>query len=521
MGWFWFDMSRKTTTEKTEQKLVDTAGVVEREVRLWLKERNYDLRVFANSFVILDNLRKYNAEIDNNAPSPEAKTHGYISNITKYLTLVQKQFPFYRRLVLLDRKGGILAASDSPDPDRLLAFSGDWQTRIDASRYFTGDVDFTGKDTAPLMPIGVSLFSGGKDTHLGFLVMEVELGVLQPLLQASLPQGDRPGAASIVLFTADGRPFIAANPPGIHGRHNITPLQVVKMLATPRRIQAFVVEEKTLLVGLVNPFGDLPWNLVIAQNSDDVFAGLNQARDQIVLITILLTIAIGGTATIVASQIIIPLQTLTEGVMQVGRGDLEVAVPIHRDDELGLVSSMFNEMVRRLKENQNKLEQMATTDSLTGLVNRKQIMADLATHREHQRRYGSNFSLLMIDIDFFKQINDCHGHLVGDAVLIQLAQVLREVLRSLDSAGRYGGEEFLIILGQIDACQALQTAERIRQAVDQHVFVCGDVSLHVTVSIGVSSTLLEENSSTKLIDLADKALYEAKAGGRNRVVQSV
>lgn len=118
-------------------------------------------------------------------------------------------------------------------------------------------------------------------------------------------------------------------------------------------------------------------------------------------------------------------------------------------------------------------------------------------------------------------INDCHGHLVCDAVLIQLAKVLREDLGSLDSAGRYGGEEFLVILGQIYECQALQTAERIRQAVDQHVFVCGDVSLHVTVSIGVSSTLLEENSSTKLIDLADKALYEAKAGGRNRVVQSV
>lgn len=83
---------------------------------------------------------------------------------------------------------------------------------------------------------------------------------------------------------------------------------------------------------MVSPFGDLSWNLAIIQNSGDVFAGLNQARDQIVLFTILLTIAIGGTATIVASQIIIPLQTLTEGIMQVGRGDLEVVVPIHRDD---------------------------------------------------------------------------------------------------------------------------------------------------------------------------------------------
>jgi len=519
MGWFWFDLSRKATTEKTEQKLIDSAGIVEREISLWFKERNYDLRVFANSFVILDNLRRYNAEGGILDPSSAAKHQVHLANIAKYLTLIQKQFPLYRRLVLLDRNGKMLATSDSPDPDRALVFSADWQTRIDASRYFTGEVSFIGKEATPLMPVGVSLFSGGKEAHLGFLVMEVELDELLPLLRASLPRAYGAGAGRIVLFTADGRPFLAANPPDIRGRQHIAPPQVGKMLATPRRLQAFVDEEETRLVGLASPFSNLPWNLVIAENADEVFAGLNQARDRIVLITLLLTIAIGGTATIVASQIIIPLQALTDGVMQVGRGDLEVTVPILRDDELGLVSGMFNEMVSRLKENQAKLELMATTDSLTGLANRKQIMADLAAHLEHHRRYGTDFSLLMIDIDYFKRINDSHGHLVGDAVLVQLAQVFQEILHSLDSAGRYGGEEFLIILGQIDNRQALQTAERIRQVVDQHVFVCGDISLHATVSIGVAGTLVEEGSSSGMIDRADKALYEAKAGGRNRVVQ--
>ncbi|MDP3479481.1 MAG: GGDEF domain-containing protein, partial [Desulfoprunum sp.] len=183
----------------------------------------------------------------------------------------------------------------------------------------------------------------------------------------------------------------------------------------------------------------------------------------------------------------------------------------------GIVGGMFNEMVRRLKEAQAKLELLATTDSLTGLANRKQIMADLTIHLEHYRRYGTDFSVLMIDIDYFKRINDSHGHLSGDAVLVQLAQIFRETLRSLDSAGRYGGEEFLVILGKTDVHQAVQTAERIRQATDQHVFVCGDVSLRATISIGVAGIQLEDNSSTELIGRADKALYEAKAGGRNRV----
>lgn len=517
MGWFWFDITRKATTDKIEQKLIDSAGIAEREISLWFKERHYDLRVFANSFVVLENLNKYYWEDGQNSDDYEKKRRSDLKNIATYLALIKKQFTAYRRFLVLDRQGRILATSDAAVPDRSLLLPGDWKRRVESTRFFTGDVQFVGKDQIPLMPVGIPLFSGKDSSHLGFFVMEVELHGLLPLLTASLPRTGQ-ATGTVALLAADGRPILTASPTGASSEKILALSQVAQLHETPLHLQEIVNSRGERLVGLLSIFSELSWQFVITENYYDVFAGVIEARNRIILITILLTIAIGGTATIVAGQIIIPLESLTDGVLRVAGGDLDVTVPIRRDDELGIVGGMFNEMVRRLKEDQTKLELLATTDSLTGLANRKQIMTDLSVHHEHYRRYGTDFSLLMIDIDYFKRINDSHGHQTGDAVLVQLARIFRETLRSLDSAGRYGGEEFLVILGQTDMHQAMQTAERIRQATDQHVFVCGDVSLRATISVGVAGIREEDHSSTELIGRADKALYEAKAGGRNRVV---
>jgi diguanylate cyclase (GGDEF)-like protein len=516
MGWFWYDMTHRATTEKIEQKFVDLAAIVEREISLWLKECRYDLRVFANSFIVLDNLQAYYVDSGKTDPAGEKREDPHLQNIVTYLTLIKGQFPAYRRLVVLDRDGRMLAASDSQDSDRSIVLPDDWQGQVDRSHYVSGEVVFAGDDAIPLLPVGIPLYAPDKSVHLGFLVVEVELGNLQPLLRAAVPLTS--GVQGIVaLLTMDGRTVQAAASPEGGAGQSITLSQVAKLAETPRRLGRIVNGDQVRLVGLVSRFSELPWQLVIAENADDVFAGLLQARNRIILITVLLTIAIGGTAMIMAGQIIIPLESLTDGVLRVADGDLDVAVPVHRKDELGLVSGMFNEMVGRLKDNQAKLEQLATTDPLTGLANRKQIMADLAFHREYHRRYGTDFSILMMDIDYFKQVNDSYGHLAGDAVLVQLAQIFRDTLRILDCAGRYGGEEFLVILGKTESHQAVQVAERLRLSVAQHVFVHENLSLRATISVGVTG-MRAEDGSTDLIDRADKALYEAKTGGRNRVV---
>jgi diguanylate cyclase (GGDEF)-like protein len=129
-------------------------------------------------------------------------------------------------------------------------------------------------------------------------------------------------------------------------------------------------------------------------------------------------------------------------------------------------------------------------------------------------------SVLMVDIDHFKQINDEHGHLVGDIVLRDVARVMREALRTVDAVGRYGGEEFMIILPHTPREEAWKTAERLRQKVADHAFTSSrkGAGLHVTVSVGVASYPSEKvDTPSALIRAADEALYRAKEKGRNRV----
>jgi diguanylate cyclase (GGDEF)-like protein len=124
----------------------------------------------------------------------------------------------------------------------------------------------------------------------------------------------------------------------------------------------------------------------------------------------------------------------------------------------------------------------------------------------------------MIDIDHFKKVNDEHGHQAGDTVLREAARVMQETLRSVDSLGRYGGEEFVAILPQTTHQDGMQTAERLREVVEKHVFRAGSKQLRITVSVGVACHPREDvDSPGALISQADKALYRAKQAGRNRV----
>jgi diguanylate cyclase (GGDEF)-like protein len=529
MGWFWFDMTRKATTEKIEQKLVDSVGIAEREINLWFKERKYDLRVFAGSFVVRENLSRYSTAISTaistasggETKEDENRISSYLSKIDTYLTLIRNEFNDYRRLLVLDNEGRIIAASDTSDKSRPVDLPDNWESQIDGTRLFTGEAYFIEEEFSPLILIGIPLLSEQYATQLGLFVMEVRLRGLLPLLQVSLPKTERErGAATILLLRKDGRYILSTAWPENHKETAVASPQVLNLFKNQCHLQDYVNDRKMRVVGLANSVDDLPLGLVIDENHDNVFAGLIQARNQIVLITILLTIIIGGAATIVAGRLIIPLKALTRAVLRVADGDLDVSVHIHRNDELGMVTGMFNDMVSRLKKSQAKLEQLALTDPLTGLANRKQIMADVATNFGRYRRYSTEFSILMIDIDLFKTVNDSHGHPAGDAVLIQIGLILRETLRVLDSAGRYGGEEFLVILGKTDIHMALPIAERIRQVVAQHVFVYEDVSLRLTISVGVAGVTSKDHAGESLIGRADKALYEAKAAGRNRVASS-
>jgi len=162
-----------------------------------------------------------------------------------------------------------------------------------------------------------------------------------------------------------------------------------------------------------------------------------------------------------------------------------------------------------------RLREQAGRDPLTGLLNRRTFEEGFAIEWERLRRGGPAFAVLALDLDHFKRINDVHGHLVGDAVLTQTAQRLRQVARQTDTLARTGGEEFVVLVPQTDRAGALAAAERLRQTVNALPFDIPRGSLPVTLSIGVALAQVGEADPRAVLQRADQALYEAKGAGRD------
>lgn len=174
-----------------------------------------------------------------------------------------------------------------------------------------------------------------------------------------------------------------------------------------------------------------------------------------------------------------------------------------------------------LRDKNEQLSQLSATDPLTGLRNRRYVDEILNIEVLRARRYKTPLSVLMADLDHFKHVNDDHGHQAGDAVLRGVADVLRSSLRATDVGGRYGGEEFIVVLAHNDVEGARQLAERWRTAVENTPFaIPGGGVAEVTISIGVAGSVGPEIEATDLVAAADAALYAAKQWGRNRVCVS-
>jgi diguanylate cyclase (GGDEF)-like protein len=162
---------------------------------------------------------------------------------------------------------------------------------------------------------------------------------------------------------------------------------------------------------------------------------------------------------------------------------------------------------------------LSITDPLTGAPNRRHLFSRLEMEIARAHRFGTSVSMLMIDIDHFKVLNDAAGHRAGDVTLRQVSDLIRNSVRKVDTLGRYGGEEFVLVLPQIQRPEALEVAEKIRKAVEDYPFThrAAQPSGRITISIGVASLPLDANMLEKLVDCADAALYASKRGGRNRV----
>jgi diguanylate cyclase (GGDEF)-like protein len=186
---------------------------------------------------------------------------------------------------------------------------------------------------------------------------------------------------------------------------------------------------------------------------------------------------------------------------------------------LGLSTRQLLINNKKIEEQSKQLFFLANTDELTGLINRRQLYVLINREVTRSNRYQRELSFIMFDIDFFKNINDTYGHEIGDLALKHISSILVSHCRNEDSACRYGGEEFLVMLPETGIEEASEMAERIRNQFEETVLMHGEISIKITASFGVSNYQQDKNNNSvhMAIKLADDAMYDAKESGRNRV----
>lgn len=228
-----------------------------------------------------------------------------------------------------------------------------------------------------------------------------------------------------------------------------------------------------------------------------------------------------GIGVALARSVLVPARELERGAEHFTAGNLAHRVPVSADNELGRLATAFNTMAERIDRHAKELKELSIHDGLTGLFNKREFGVRLADEIARAQRYRGAFSLIMIDIDHFKAVNDTYGHQAGDEVLTSVSAVIKGEARDVDFVARYGGEEIVVVLPHVKGADALTVAERVRTAVAaRSVPMRGGKTVNVTVSLGVAAYPDDADTGEKLVGAADEALYRAKRSGRNRTERS-
>jgi diguanylate cyclase (GGDEF)-like protein len=499
---------KQSLSQQITEQLRGVSAEAARELDQWLDERLHDLRVAASSYEVAENLARIQGSGGGQA----------IGRLRDHLNSLRGRLPDYEALLVDDARGRVVTSSGGrlsgvqPPPDKL--------NGLRTAELLLGDPYWDAGLAKAALVLAVPIRQAADGRFLGALAAKVNLRSVTDILQRLAPGdtgGAKDGGGDVYLMTDQGRLIM---------RSRVSSADLMRAkLPTPTTQALFDREGSAVVykradgrevVGTLRRVPLLRWAAVAELPQAEAIRPLARLRSVTTLLLVALLAALGLMAYVLGLLIVRPLERLAGAAAQLVAGDLSVELPVGGGGEVGSLTQSFRTLAGRLRERegQGELERLSVTDALTGLYNRRHLMGTLANEVQRSRRTRRTFSVLLLDADHFKQYNDTHGHLAGDAALVKIAEILRKTTRAVDSVARYGGEEFLVMLLETTLATATTVAERIRARVAAEEFGGGKM----TVSVGVAEYPSHGDTPEELIASADAAMYRAKGEGRDRVV---
>jgi diguanylate cyclase (GGDEF)-like protein len=493
----------------------------------WYGQRELDLQTFARSATVAEGVERL---AGGGRGAVQAR-----EELKKYLDYVLEGFPQYASLCLLDREGRILLQAGAP-----LALSRAERERLGATvESAVSDVELEGTGRRQLVS---AVVRNARGARVATLHAALRLSSVEEALRS-----DELGETGAVFVVAPSGEVLLQSPgtPARRGRG----LGAVG-LAADGAVHVYQRGDGRRAIASAARVPRFGWNVVVEEEYDQAFAPVGNLIREVMAVNLGIVLIFGVIAFTLARSIVRPVNTLSQAARRIAAGETDVVIDDSLwQDELGVLTHAFNEMASRLRQNQLDLEtqrvaiedandrllaqnrelqrlnevfqQLSITDDLTHLHNHRFFQERLPLEIKRSLRTHSPLSLVLIDLDDFKALNDCYGHAVGDAVLRRVAETMHRCVRDSDLLARYGGEEFALLACDTDLEGAVALAEKIRLAIAGSSFALVDLDgpkeIRITASFGVAQYRGNERA---LFNEADRALYRAKAMGKDCVARA-
>ncbi len=501
-GWMAVNYLGDVISDQVYNELSLKTETIATDMSNWLTTRSFEVRAFTSTHLLVEEIStilasKRKEEIDRS-----------VKSVKEYLSYLLEDNDLFSGFSILSSDGEILL--NQPDDIKVdFNFSipkiiGNTPILIEAS-----DSDVPG--------VYIAQFMGG--ARVGSKLLFISHLDIEALLSTLKKSSESDTSIYILDRYGDLKGGV-----GLPDDNNEVPdpaLTLRKGRSTPQSYRGIRGES---VVGAGFPLNHMNWSVIMEVSSKRAFAPLRTFRRMMFLMTIILACILFVPALILSRTISRPLEELSRVSKKIREGHAGEKVQSKPGGELGEFITTFNSMslsMEKSMEEINKINEQLTiisvTDPLTGLSNRRFVEDHLKRELKFLERTGDNLTVLMLDIDRFKEYNDTYGHIAGDEALKQLAEIMTANVRVTDIVSRFGGEEFLICMGHTTIEGGKNAAQKLRRAVENNVFRLKGQETRITASIGLATAPDDGTTIESLVDAADKAMYAAKDAGRNRV----